>query len=86
MANKVEPISAWQPMQTAPLNGALIMLATSGGFAIGFWEVMWSWKKFRTITTWRAVWGPGEATDPPGTFDTYGWMPIPAMPETQKQL
>lgn len=58
-------MSEWQPIETAPKEGALVLLWIEGGVEIGFWN--------------GKTWDDGNFYDDIGT-PTH-WMPLPEPPK-----
>lgn len=61
----------WQPIETAPKDGSLILIYAKRGQAIGFWDDCW--KIDLEFVEWEgAAWGT--------IYNPTHWMPLPEPP------
>jgi hypothetical protein len=71
-----KPMSAWQPIETAPKDGTELLLHCEyGSLVLGAWQ------------EWEEVTGPKEGWLDNGegfTLTPTHWMPLPAPPEAQE--
>jgi len=73
-------VNGWQPIETAPKDGEVILLVEDGDVTAGMWCVYGCdglWMDTRGIGHEFDVWGKGEIRNP-----TH-WMPLPKVPEEQ---
>lgn len=73
----------WQPMDTAPQDGAVILLSHIGGISLVRWDkpTNW-WEVMHDDTTPALERDAGNYIGPPHIMNTEGlrWMPRPAKP------
>ena len=59
----------WQPIETAPKDGACILVAEYGDVKVAEW--------FRTLSCWL---GPYDGNGDPEVMYPTHWMPLPEPP------
>lgn len=70
------PVSAWQPMETAPKDGGMILGVNADGHVDQFW-----WQRNGAMVGregWRNVRG--------SYYDLTHWQPLPSPPETPEAV
>lgn len=69
-------MSEWQPIETAPRDGTLVLLWWDGDFApVGFWQDGWVY----TMTQARNL--DGAVIDILLGYEPTHWMPLPEPPK-----
>lgn len=76
------PAGGWLSMDSAPYDGTPIWVVSEGKRFIAYYSTVWSWKKFRVVKKFTALFEmDGPFSDPNKTYPTDGWAPIPDRPE-----
>ena len=73
----------WRDMESAPMDGTLIWVATDEGkIHIAFWESKWNWKRLRVDRLFRSVWSRDcdEEDEKEKKFTATHWQPLPEPP------
>jgi len=71
-------MTEWQPLETAPRDGTIILLACGDVVSLAFWHQTYDETKRKATAGWAAIWSSCPQAEPL-TKATH-WVPLPVPP------
>lgn len=70
-------MSAWQPIETAPKDRAILLLEDNGAMTVGIFNDSYTKPWHALVHGYEAPWSD---EDPSPIFEATHWMPLPTRP------